>query len=136
VSIREGEDVGGAEGYNLVNIKVTSVMLTEEYIVMLLIKIDLELLSLYVLSIGFVQRKIRNLSIIFYTCQRRNTQMKNIAMRSFVVVLALVGFGATTVTSSAKTTSSLVATSIRQAHVNGVTSPTPLCAPGSTCGLD
>jgi hypothetical protein len=41
VSIREGEDVGGAEGYNLVNIKVTSVMLTEEYIVMLLIKIDL-----------------------------------------------------------------------------------------------
>ena len=36
--------------------------------------------------------------------------MNNIAMRSFVVVLALVGFGATTVTSSAKTTSTSATT--------------------------
>ena len=33
-------------------------MLTEEYIVMYLIRIDLELLSLYVVTIWFVQRKI------------------------------------------------------------------------------
>ena len=62
--------------------------------------------------------------------------MKNIAMRSFVVVLALVGFGATTLTSSAKTTSASATTAGIQVQANVVGSPTPLCAPGSTCGLD
>jgi len=48
--------------YNLVNTKVTLVMLTEEYMVMLLIRIDLVQISLYVVTIWFVQKKIRNLS--------------------------------------------------------------------------
>ena len=62
--------------------------------------------------------------------------MKNIAMRSFVVALALVGFGATTVTSSAKTTSTSATAASLQVQTNVVGTPTPLCAPGSTCGLD
>jgi hypothetical protein len=62
--------------------------------------------------------------------------MKNIAMRSFVVVLALVGFGATTVTSSAKTTSASTTMAGVQVQANVVGSPAPVCAPGSTCGMD
>ncbi len=68
---------------NLVNTNVTSVMLTEEYIVMLLITVDLALLSLYVVTIWFVQRKIRNLSPNIYHCQgeiqhekHRNAQLR------------------------------------------------------------
>ncbi len=62
--------------------------------------------------------------------------MKNIAMRSFVIALALVGFAATSMTSSAKTTSASASNISVQAQTNVVVSPTPLCAPGSTCGLD
>ena len=62
--------------------------------------------------------------------------MKNIAMRSFVVVLALVGFGATTFASSAKTTNASANGTSVQVQANVVGSPTPLCAPGSTCGMD
>jgi hypothetical protein len=62
--------------------------------------------------------------------------MKHIAMRSFVVVLALVGFGATTLTSSAKTTSASATSSSMHLQLNVVNTPTPVCAPGRTCGMD
>lgn len=62
--------------------------------------------------------------------------MKNIAMRSFVLALALVGFGATSMISSAKTTSASATRAGIQTQTNVVSSPTPLCAPGSTCGID
>ncbi|HEY5214680.1 MAG TPA: hypothetical protein VIJ38_16815 [Acidobacteriaceae bacterium] len=63
--------------------------------------------------------------------------MKNLAMRSFVLVLALVGFGATSMTSSAKTTSTSATTAGMQAQTNVVSTPTPLCMPGATsCGID
>lgn len=62
--------------------------------------------------------------------------MKNIAMRSFVLALALVGFGATSMISSAKTTNASATTAGIQVQTSVVVSPTPLCAPGSTCGMD
>ena len=68
---------GSSGGYNLVNVKITSVMLTEEYIVMLLIRMDLDLLSLYVVTIWFVQRKIRNFSIIFTSAKEKHTNEKH-----------------------------------------------------------
>ena len=64
--------------------------------------------------------------------------MKNIAMRSFVVVLALVGFGATSVTSSAKTANASVTKSSVVAPLNIIASPTPMCPPHDPngCGID
>ena len=62
--------------------------------------------------------------------------MKNIAMRSFVLALALVGFGATTLTSSAKTPTASATTAAVQVQAGVVSTPAPVCAPGSTCGMD
>ena len=64
--------------------------------------------------------------------------MKNFAIRSFVLVLALTGMGATMITSSAHAANASVAKSSIQVHPSVVNTPTPMCAPGGgqTCGLD
>jgi hypothetical protein len=113
-------------------------MLTEEYMVMLLMGMDLVKISLYVVSIWFVQKKIRNLSPSFITPAKEKHKMENIAMRSLVVVLALVGFGATSVKSSAKTTNASVTKSAVLVQTNIIATPTPMCPPNQPngCGID
>lgn len=56
--------------------------------------------------------------------------MSTFLVRSFVLVLALSGFGATTSVSTTGTSSAVSA--------DIVASPTPLCPPnsGQTCGMD
>jgi hypothetical protein len=72
----------------------------------------------------------------FYISQGELHTMENFAVRSFVLVLALVGFGATTVTSSANVARALEAKTSAQVP-SVVTTPTPVCVPGkSTCGMD
>ena len=60
--------------------------------------------------------------------------MKNFAIRTFVVSLAVAGFSASSMysASTARTAGSKVAV----AHVGMVSTPAPVCSPGKTCGLD
>ena len=76
------------------------------------------------------EKNLKSFTNNLVTAKEKYT-MKNIAMRSFVIALALAGFAATSFTSSAKTTSASA-----KVKANVVCTPTPLCAPGSTCGLD
>jgi len=64
--------------------------------------------------------------------------MKNIAMRSLVIALALVGFGATSMKSSAKTPNATVTKSNVLVPMNIVATPTPMCPPSDPngCGVD
>ena len=61
--------------------------------------------------------------------------MKNLAIRTFVVALAVAGFSASSMYSAsiarAKSEAKVVV-----AHPGVVATPTPLCAPGRACGLD
>jgi hypothetical protein len=60
--------------------------------------------------------------------------MKNIAIRTFVVALAVAGFSASSMysASTARANGSKVAV----AHVGMVSTPTPVCSPGRACGID
>lgn len=60
--------------------------------------------------------------------------MKNLAIRTFVVALAVAGFSASSMysASTARATQAKVAV----AHPGVVSSPAPVCPWGSTCGLD
>jgi hypothetical protein len=60
--------------------------------------------------------------------------MKNIAIRTFVVALAVAGFSASSMYSASIARNNDAKTLV--AHPGVVRTPTPLCAPGSTCGLD
>jgi len=84
---------------------------------------------------GLSREKLEIFRQTLITAKEKYT-MKNIAMRSFVLALALVGFGATSMISSAKTTNASATTAGIQVQTSVVVSPTPLCAPGSTCGMD
>ena len=81
------------------------------------------------------EKNLKSFTNYLITAKEKYT-MKNIAMRSFVLVLALVGFAATSMTSSAKTTSTSATKTSIQTQTSVVMTPTPLCAPGSTCGMD
>jgi hypothetical protein len=60
--------------------------------------------------------------------------MKNIAIRTFVVALAVAGFTASSY--SASTARSIEAKAV-VAHPGLVSTPTPMCNPGKTsCGID
>jgi hypothetical protein len=63
--------------------------------------------------------------------------MKNFAIRSFVLVLAITGMGATMVTSSAKAANTSVAKNSIQVETGVVASPTPMCPPNDPngCGI-
>jgi hypothetical protein len=61
--------------------------------------------------------------------------MKNLAIRTFVVALAVAGFSASSMY-SASTARASEATAV-VAHPGVVSSPTPMCSPGKTsCGID
>jgi hypothetical protein len=64
--------------------------------------------------------------------------MKNFAIRSFVLVLAITGMGATMVTSSAKAANTSVSKNSVQVQSGVVCSPTPMCPPNDPngCGID
>jgi hypothetical protein len=100
---------------------------------MLLIGIDLAFKSLYVVSIWFVQRKIINL-LDDPLLPRRNTQMKTLAIRTFVVALAVAGFTASSMYSASTTRTNEA--KVMVAHPGVVRTPATTCGPGSTCGLD
>lgn len=63
--------------------------------------------------------------------------MKTLAIRSFVVALAVAGFTASSMY-SASTARATNEAKVMIAHPGMVSSPTPQCAPGGgrTCGLD
>jgi hypothetical protein len=63
--------------------------------------------------------------------------MKNLAIRSFVLVLAITGMGATMVTASAKAANTSVSKNSVQANSGVVCTPTPLCPPNDPngCGI-
>jgi hypothetical protein len=112
-------------------------MLTKEYIVMLLIGIDLAFMSLYVVSIWFVQRKIRNTSKSFRHIYRQGEirKMKTLAIRTLVVALAVAGFSASTMYSA--TTARRTSESKTLVAAPGmVSTPNPQCGPGHACGID
>jgi hypothetical protein len=59
--------------------------------------------------------------------------MKNLAIRTFVVALAVAGFTASSYSAStARANQAKVVVS----HPSVVNTPTTMCSPGSTCGLD
>ncbi len=59
--------------------------------------------------------------------------MKNLAIRTFVVALAVAGFTASSYSAS---TARANQAKVVVAHPGIVVSPTTMCSPGSTCGLD
>jgi hypothetical protein len=62
--------------------------------------------------------------------------MKNIAIRTFVVALAVAGFSASSMYSASTARASQA--KVMVAHPGVVSSPSPMCAPGGgrTCGID
>ncbi|MGD0647361.1 MAG: hypothetical protein ABR971_05150, partial [Acidobacteriaceae bacterium] len=70
---------------------------------------------------------------LFSLLPRRNTLMKNLAIRTFVVALAVAGFTASSYSASmARANQAKVVV----AHPAIVNTPSTMCSPGSTCGLD
>jgi hypothetical protein len=59
--------------------------------------------------------------------------MKNLAIRTFVVALAVAGFTASSYSAS---TARANQAKVVVAHPGVVATPTTMCSPGSTCGLD
>ena len=61
--------------------------------------------------------------------------MKNFAIRTFVVALAVAGFSASSMYSAS--TARANETKVAVSHPGIVGSPTPMCMPGKTsCGID
>lgn len=60
--------------------------------------------------------------------------MKNLAIRTFVVALAVAGFSASSMYSATTARANEAKTVV--SHPGVVSTPTPLCPWGSTCGLD
>jgi hypothetical protein len=57
--------------------------------------------------------------------------MKNLAIRTFVVALAVIGFSASSISTARASQAKVVV-----AHPSVVSTPATMCAPGSTCGMD
>jgi len=60
--------------------------------------------------------------------------MKNLAIRTFVVALAVAGFSASSMYSASIARNNQA--KVLVAHPGVVHTPTTMCSPGSTCGLD
>jgi hypothetical protein len=60
--------------------------------------------------------------------------MKNLAIRTFVVALAVAGFSASSMYSATTARNNEAKTLIAAPSVVGT--PTPMCSPGRACGLD
>ncbi len=60
--------------------------------------------------------------------------MKTIAIRTFVVALAVAGFSASSMYSAS--TARTNEAKVMVAHPGMVSSPTPMCSPGHACGID
>jgi hypothetical protein len=60
--------------------------------------------------------------------------MKNLAIRTFVVALAVAGFSASSMYSVS--TARANEAKVLVAAPGAVSTPAPMCRPGSTCGLD
>jgi hypothetical protein len=60
--------------------------------------------------------------------------MKNLAIRTFVVALAVAGFSASSMYSASIVRNNQAKVLVAQPGV--VHTPTTMCSPGSTCGLD
>ena len=60
--------------------------------------------------------------------------MKTIAIRTFVIALAVAGFSASSVYSASTARANQAKVVVATPGV--VNSPTTMCSPGSTCGLD
>jgi hypothetical protein len=60
--------------------------------------------------------------------------MKNLAIRTFVVALAVAGFSASSMYSASTARASEAKVVV--AHPGMVSSPTPVCSPGRACGID
>jgi hypothetical protein len=87
---------------------------------------DLQQLQPYVVNV-WLSREIFE---IFLHLLRRNTEMKNTIVRSFVLALAVVGFSASSVYASSARTNVDKSTKLGM-----VCTPAPVCSPGSTCGI-
>lgn len=61
--------------------------------------------------------------------------MGNTIVRSFVLVLAVAGFTATSFSASASRTQQSSVVKSMNSKLGMVAQPAALCAPGSTCGL-
>ena len=61
--------------------------------------------------------------------------MKNFAIRTFVVALAVAGFSASSMYSASTARAHNVAKTV-VSHPGVVRTPMPMCPFGSTCGLD
>ncbi len=59
--------------------------------------------------------------------------MKNLAIRTFVVALAVAGFSASSYSAS---TARANQAKVVMAHPGVVSSPTTMCSPGRACGID
>jgi hypothetical protein len=60
--------------------------------------------------------------------------MKNFAIRTFVLVLAVAGFSASSMYSASTARANQAKVEI--AHPGVVSTPATMCSPGKTCGLD
>lgn len=60
--------------------------------------------------------------------------MKNFAIRTFVLVLAVAGFSASSMYSASMTRANQAKVVV--AHPGVVNTPATMCRPGSECGLD
>ncbi len=60
--------------------------------------------------------------------------MKSLAIRTFVVALAVAGFSASSMYSAS--TARANQAKVVVAHPSVVNTPSTMCSPGSTCGLD
>jgi hypothetical protein len=60
--------------------------------------------------------------------------MKNLAIRTFVIALAVAGFSASSIYSASTARNNEAKVVV--AHPGVVSTPSPLCPLGSTCGLD
>jgi len=88
--------------------------------------------SLYVQTIWFVQR---NLLETFIPAQGELRKLKNPAIRTFVVALAVAGFSASSMYSAS--TSRTNEAKVIVANPGVVSSPSPMCTPGHTsCGIE
>jgi len=82
-----------------------------------------------------VQRNLLVAAKNFHTRQGELPVMKNFAIRTFVVALAVAGFSASSMYSASTARKSVEAKTLVAAP-GLISSPSTQCAPGSTCGLD
>ncbi len=100
---------------------------------MWLIWMDLQFVSLYVLLIWLSREIFRNLLSLTVTAKEKYP-MKNLAIRTFVVALAVAGFTASSY--SASTARKATEAKVLVAAPGVVRTPTTMCSPGSACGID